>query len=156
MPRATALPAAPPCFKPLLHAACLFRFNDSHITPEGDGRDVDDYLKSVYGAQQVPIARSPAMRHDELGLIHVNKSCVPASLREPSKELAGGKRAVRLFSVSGATETSVVVLRTFAAHSEPASNGSWVEVTREPFPNEGAGGYGCWFFPLLRPFSRGR
>ena len=35
----------------------------------------------------------------------------------------------------------------------PSPNGSWIEVLREPAPE--AAGYGCWFYPLVKPFSRG-
>ena len=48
-----------------------------------------------------------------------------------------------------------------AAHehavSEAAAFGdqAWVEVFRAKEGNEGVAGYGCWFYPLLRPVHRG-
>ena len=36
-----------------------------------------------------------------------------------------------------------------------AANGSWVEVTRQAVNGEGQHGYGCWFYPILPPFSEG-
>ncbi len=50
-----------------------------------------------------------------------------------------------------------IMLWRSANHPVAAANHSWIEAfrVRHPSQPEGVDGYGCWFYPLLSPFSRG-